>query len=88
MAEHELKIWPSFYRAVVDGTKRFEVRRNDRDFAVGDVLVLREWSPAAGGFTGSALVRRVSYVLDGWHCLGIELGFVVMGIEEAGDGEA
>lgn len=47
MSVHELKCWPSQFDAIERGDKTFEVRRNDdRDFAVGDVLVLRKWDPA------------------------------------------
>lgn len=42
---HTLKTMRSYWRALNDGTKTFEVRRNDRDFAVGDVLVLECWAP-------------------------------------------
>jgi len=42
---HELKIWPEFYHAVLSGEKTFELRKNDRDFHVGDVLHLKEFIP-------------------------------------------
>lgn len=45
---HELKTWPEFFRATLDGTKKFELRRNDRDYRVGDQLLLKEWNPQAG----------------------------------------
>ena len=45
MTRHELKTWPQYFAAVRSGKKRFEIRRNDREFAVGDVLVLREFDP-------------------------------------------
>lgn len=45
MAEHNLKSWPTFFARLVDGSKTFELRRNDRDYLPGDVLLLREWVP-------------------------------------------
>lgn len=53
MTTHSLKTWPSYWIAVKEGRKRFEVRRHDRDFAVGDMLLLRMWDPSAkpvGGY--------------------------------------
>lgn len=38
--EHVLKVAPEYWPALVDGSKTFEVRRNDRAYQKGDVLVL------------------------------------------------
>lgn len=43
--KHELKIWPQYYCRVADGSKTFEVRKNDRGFQPGDSVELREWDP-------------------------------------------
>ena len=42
---HELKVWPEFYRVVAGGNKRFEIRKNDRNYKVGDNLILLEFEP-------------------------------------------
>lgn len=39
---HQLKIESHFFSKIVDGTKNFEVRKNDRDFHAGDYLGLNE----------------------------------------------
>jgi hypothetical protein len=62
--EHELKTWPEYFAALLDGTKTFEYRRNDRGFRVGDVLHLREWDSITGHYTGREMRRRVTYVLS------------------------
>jgi hypothetical protein len=80
MTTHELKTWPAYYDAVARGDKTFEVRRNDRDFVVGDHLWLREWDPATGRHTGRDVVRRVSYVLRDAMEFGVCDGFVVLAL--------
>lgn len=62
---HELKTWPDFYEAILDGRKNFEVRRDDRGFQAGDLVYLREYDPASGGrYTGRSLQARIGYVLS------------------------
>lgn len=43
---HTLKTLPEFFDASKRGVKPFEVRKNDRDFQVGDVLELVEFDPS------------------------------------------
>lgn len=59
---HELKIIPEYYNDIISGRKTFEVRFNDRNYQVGDVLVLREYEN--GEYTGRAIERKVIYILD------------------------
>jgi hypothetical protein len=58
MREHELKCWPSEFDAIARGEKTFEYRRNDRDYAAGDVLVLRKWDPHLSAYAGSGIGSR------------------------------
>lgn len=45
-ATHKLKTWPEPFRAILDGRKRHEFRRDsDRIFMEGDTLVLQEFDP-------------------------------------------
>lgn len=70
MATHELKVWPEFFGALERGEKLFELRKDDRDFEVGDWLKLREWKPAdianaqPAGYTGARVLRQIAYVLE------------------------
>lgn len=80
--EHELKTWPPYFEGVVDGSKTFEVRREDRPFAVGDVLVLREWDPKLERYTGRSTKRSITYLMRGGR-FGLERGYVVLGLAAA-----
>jgi len=69
MTTHDLKVHPQFFGPLERGEKLFELRKDDRDFQVGDWLKLREWKPAdfakatPAGYTGCRVLREVSYVL-------------------------
>ena len=59
---HILKILPKYFRAQAKGKKNFEIRRNDRNFNVGDELWLREYDPKAEAYTENSLVVKVTYI--------------------------
>lgn len=73
---HELKIAPEFFKAVCSGAKSFEIRRNDRDFKVDDMLLLQEYKPNSGEYTGRTVCRRVTYLTD----YAQKENYVVMGL--------
>ena len=78
MNKHELKIMPEYFQAVWNGSKTFEVRRNDRDYQVGDMLVLLEWDTEKNEWTGSGVCKRVTYILDAPEF--VKEGYVIMGL--------
>lgn len=90
MATHELKTWPEPFQAVTRGEKTHEARFDDRGFAVGDVLMLREWVPKfpdachwegsglPGEYTGRAIGVRVTHITKGQY--GLPANLAVMSI--------
>ena len=73
---HRVKLAQQFYDAVEKRVKNFEVRFNDRDYRIGDWLVLCEWDGTK--FTGNEIVRRIDYIcrlddigLEGWVAMSI-----------------
>jgi len=60
---HELKCWPEYYGKIVKGTKRFEFRKNDRNFQTGDILCLREWRPETCSYTGNEQYVSIDYIM-------------------------
>ncbi|ELY4313661.1 DUF3850 domain-containing protein [Cronobacter sakazakii] len=76
---HNLKIWPEYYSAVCAGAKRAELRKNDRDYRIGDTIDLCEWDKDDESFTGEFISVTVTHVADvsewmpGYVLLSIEL---------------
>lgn len=66
MAIHYLKTWPDFFHAIRGGSKTFDIRReDDRHFVVGDTLVLQEYEPKAGQYTGQTETRVITHIARG-----------------------
>ncbi|MEI8630273.1 DUF3850 domain-containing protein [Vibrio sp. M60_M70] len=42
MKVHQAKINPEYLNAIIDGKKTFEIRKNDRDYRVGDWVRLSD----------------------------------------------
>lgn len=80
MTEHDLKTWPVGFEALIQGQKPFELRRNDRDFRVGDILKLREFFVETDKYSGRFIRARVLYVTEPGTFPGLQEGFVIMGI--------
>lgn len=85
MTIHLLKAWPSFFRAMADGHKKVDVRKNDRDFAVADYLIQYEYTPPDGRVSGQILVQQVTHILTG---NGVQEGYVAMSVTELTKKEA
>lgn len=76
---HELKTWRSYFHSLADGSKTFEIRRNDRDFRIGDELWLRETcSPGNGSYTGRETRRTISHILTHEPEFGLMDGFAIL----------
>lgn len=76
---HELKTWPKYYKSVKDGSKPFELRKDDRDYKIGDVLILKEYDPGTESYTNDECTRVITYILKG-GLFGLEKGFVILGL--------
>jgi hypothetical protein len=79
MKTHRLKIDPAPFQAVVKGLKPFEYRKNDRDFQVGDLVLLTEWEK--GAFTGKEICETITYILHGGQ-YGIPEGYCIFSFEK------
>ena len=73
--EHTLKIKSEYFSAVINKTKTAEIRYNDRNYRVGDILVLNEID-SLGNFTGNKCVVIVTHVLNNNQYL--QTGYVML----------
>ncbi len=89
MKLHELKSDPGQFDAVWDGKKPFEIRRNDRNFQVGDLLWLRRTRFTGEQmkqmpdnclleYSGRSIVALIKYILPGGY--GLRAGWCILGI--------
>jgi hypothetical protein len=65
---HRLKIHPEYFQSAKDGLKPWELRLNDRNFQIGDEVILEEWDPSPSdepwGYTGRVITGTITYVLQ------------------------
>jgi len=84
MTTHKLKTLAPYWNRVQSCQKKFEVRKNDRDFQVGDILELEYYETIPGptpyNWIPPILIAKVTYILPGGQ-FGIENGYCVLGIE-------
>lgn len=75
---HTLKTWPEPFKAVCEGYKTFEIRKDDRNFELGDSLILQEWNPDFETYTGKEIHVRITFIgrgepyPEGYACMAIK----------------
>lgn len=87
MAHHDVKSWPEFF-AAIRGGKPFDLRQNDRNYRVGDLITFNEYDDQRGRRTGEKEVRKITYVFEGTGpgamppCAGLARGYAILGLEK------
>lgn len=61
---HKLKTYPNFFQVVEKGEKTFEVRKNDRNFKIGDNIILDEYDPIENMYSGRHIHATITYIMD------------------------
>lgn len=75
--KHEIKILPQYFADVYKGIKRFELRKDDRDYQVGDLVTLQEWDGEA--YTTNSISVVIKYVLRDCQYYGLMKGYCIFG---------
>lgn len=75
---HFIKTLPKYFQASKMRLKTFELRKNDRDYKKGDLVVSREWTKEKG-YTNNYDIFEVTYVLPGGE-YGLDKDYVILNI--------
>ena len=80
MKIHRLKIMKDFADAVIGGEKTFEIRKNDRGYQKGDIIIfdVRDDMMCQLKHPLNLMTYEITYVLNGW---GLENGYVALAIK-------
>lgn len=76
--EHRLKLLPEYYEAWAEHKKSFELRKDDRDYHVGDHVWLCEWDGEK--YTGRSIsIIPIKYILRDCPEYGLMPGYCILG---------
>jgi len=78
-----LKCWTPSFKALKDGTKRFEYRKDDRPYEVGVTVKQEEWNPNTE-YTGAFLYHDITWIIRG-GIFGIPEGYCIFSTTEPRD---
>jgi hypothetical protein len=61
--DYTLKSWPAFFSKMITGEKKHDMRdKRERTYAVGDRVLLQEYDPFGGGYTGRCALFEITYI--------------------------
>lgn len=75
---HNVKCWPEPFEEMLAGRKTAEFRLNDRDFRVGDRLLIREFCPDRKEYTHREIKRDIAHVLA--EGFGLPTGYAMLSL--------
>jgi len=85
MTTHELKCWQPFFNDIKSGLKTFEIRYNDRNYQVGDYLILNEYNPKTEIY-GDSIKCEITWILTDPNFVSLlKEGYIVMSIKVVED---
>ncbi len=77
--KHELKIFTEHFNQIWNGTKKCEIRKNDRDFKVHDALILREYLQKSNEYTNHSIWAEITHIIQGGQ-FGLDNNYCVLSI--------
>ena len=81
MKLHELKIKEEYFNAILRGEKTFELRKNDRDYEVGDLIHFIK-TDGLEYFNHSKDTYRIIYILKNVPEYGLKKDYCILAIKK------
>jgi ASC-1-like (ASCH) protein len=78
--EHNLKTIQPYFDDIKTGKKNFELRENDRNFQIDDIIHLLEYDKSIG-YTGKIITKKVKYVLKDCPQFGLHEAYCILGLK-------
>ncbi|MBC1358295.1 DUF3850 domain-containing protein [Listeria booriae] len=75
---HNLKINSEYFLPIKQDLKCFEIRKNDRNYQVGDTVVLNEFFEKEQTYSGEKITVKIKYITD----YNQKVDYVVFGFEK------
>lgn len=76
---HYKKLTQPYFNDVWKGEKNFELRKNDCNYQVGDLVVLQEYDAIRKVYLGREIEAVIDYMLENY--LGIKEGYCILSIK-------
>lgn len=76
---HNLKVDLEIFQQMEKGIRQFDIRKSDRDFQIGDTLLLHEYDFNKKMFKSGWLPRRIVCKSYDSH---LKEGYVILGLQE------
>lgn len=77
---HYLKCVQPFFEDVLIGRKKFEHRRDDREFDLFDIVILQEYNMQDNSFSGREVAVYITYILR--DRAGLDSDFCIFSFEK------
>ena len=81
MKLHELKIKEEYFDSILHNLKTFELRKNDRDYKVGDLIHFVNVDNSEFKY-GDLFVFQITYILKDVPEYGLDKDYCILGIKK------
>jgi hypothetical protein len=84
---HHVKSWMRLFGPTAAGKKTHELRYNDRNYKVGDILDLQEYDQEIKKYTGRSTKVEITYMTSAENpcamsSVGLNEGFVILSVKK------